>query len=167
MQEADNLQHNIKSEYDPNFQGKNFLWKSCETNPLSGGHQDHVPTMYDFQNIPRAKDSDIFVKENYEEAEKDEHETHTHGTSEENGADESTLQLSNQESDGENSIENPLSADSQYDRDDQPALKKKRRTNNNKVIVEEVNKKSKLSKTPKLKKSKSESKIFFILSAFN
>ncbi len=116
--------------------------------------------MYDFQNIPRAKDSDIFVKENYEEAEKDEHETHTHGTSEENGADESTLQLSAQESDGENSIENPLSADSQYERDSQPALKKKRRTNNNKVIVEDANKKSKLSKTPKLKKSKSESKIF-------
>lgn len=143
MQEADNLQQTIKSEYDPNFQG---------------GH--HEPTMYDFQNIPRAKDSDIFVKgENYSEADKmDEHETHTHGTSEENAADESTLQLSGQESDGENSIENPLSADSQYDRDDQPALKKKRRTNNNKVVIEDANKKSKLSKTPKLKKSKSENK---------
>lgn len=143
MQEADNLQHNIKSEYDPSFQG---------------GHQDHVPTMYDFQNIPRAKDSDIFVKENYEEAEKDEHETHTHGTSEENAADESTLQLSVQGSDGENSVENPLSADSQYERDSQPALKKKRRTNNNKVVIEEPNQKSKLSKAPKLKKSKSENK---------
>ncbi len=115
------------------------------------GQDENNVSIENFQNLPPPKN--IQVKQPKGRPSKDPFQQGEN--SEEMGADESTLQLSGQESEAEHSIENPLSSESHGD-ESEPASKKKRKIHNYKAIVEDNQ--AKVSKALKLKKSKSESK---------
>ena len=135
----------VKAEYEPNFGSKKSSRRISYLIFLIG-QLEKAPLMYSFgEGLQASKVA------NYDAEDKP-----GQGTSEEMGADESTLQESFQES--ENSLENNTAADLET----APVTKKKRKTNNNAVITEPAVQKKKPTKVSVLKKSKSESKGFHL-----